>query len=600
MRKFGFFILSILASIGFMVVALSALGIYLASSFDPGNRAIATAPDKIILTLDLDKPLVEGSGGPRIEGFNLRRATTLQEAVIAIRKATEDSRVVAIKATLNTPPLGLAQSQEIRDAIAAFRASGKQAYLFSETMGEGQGALPTYYLASAFSEIWMQPSGTVGIAGIGTEGLFLKKFLERFGVKADFVGKGEYKSAPEMFTNTSMSPANREQTEALLQSWYTQMVEGIAADRKITVDEIKAMVNDGPQMAKDAQDSRLIDHLGYRDQFDAALKKQIPSDAQNVALNKYAALPLPDATAPVKNVALIHAIGEINRTGGPESPFSDNTGIHADKMVKAIRQAADDEDIAAVLLRVSSPGGSYVASDTIWREIVRAKEKGKPVIVSMGDTAASGGYFIAMHADRIFASPATVTGSIGVFTGKMVIGEALKKLDINTERIVLGDSAGMFSATTEFSPEDLARLNRQLDATYADFIGKAAQGRGKSVEDIDKVARGRVWSGTDAIGAGLVDETGGFLQALDYTKTKIGLKPTDRVTLVDMTGGSEAWWDIFKYLGAEEMPDDIENFFRAAAWFTKVVSPLMNQMARVENDGPQLYMAPMAIPAGHQ
>ncbi|MBY0510537.1 MAG: signal peptide peptidase SppA [Rhodospirillaceae bacterium] len=317
-----------------------------------------------------------------------------------------------------------------------------------------------------------------------------------------------------------------------------------------------------------------------------------------MTLKRYAALPPADGPSAHKRVAVLHAIGQIDRTGGDENPFASSTGVHADKMVKAIRKAADDRKIDAMLLRIDSPGGSYVASDTIWREVVRAKEKGKPVVVSMGDTAASGGYFIAMPADRIFASPATVTGSIGVFTGKMVIGGAMDKLDINRERVAFGDSAGMFSATTDFSPKDLERLNRQLDATYADFTGKAAQGRGKTVEEIHKVARGRVWSGTDAIGAGLVDELGGFLQALDYTKTKIGLKTTDRVTLVEFSDSAESWWDILKYFDDSDVPDDVENFFRTAIWFNNVMGPFMRQMSRADNHGPQLYMAPMEMPAG--
>jgi protease-4 len=596
MRTFGLIVLTFFASIGLVVMLFVGSGIYLVLSMGD-RRPVAAAPDKIILTIDLDKGFVEGDGGPKLEGFNFRNATTLQDAVLAIRKAKDDPRVVAIKATMNTPAIGLAQSQEVRDAVAEFRAAGKPAYLFSETMGEGQGALPAYYLAAAFGEIWLQPSGTVGIAGIGTEGIFLKKFLDRFGIKGSFVAKGEYKSAPEMFTNTAMSPANREETEALLGSWFTQMVDGIAADRKLDVAKVKAFVDEGPQMAPEAKDNGLVDKLGYHDEFEAALKKDT-ADAKPMNLTRYAALPLPDGLTASKRIAVLHAVGQIDRTGGEENPFASSTGIHADKMVKAIRKAADDKKIDAVLLRIDSPGGSYVASDTIWREVVRAKEKGKPVIVSMGDTAASGGYFIAMPADRIFASPATVTGSIGVFTGKMVIGEAMNKLDINRERITFGDSAGMFSATTDFSPKDLERLNRQLDATYADFTGKAAQGRGKTVEEIHKVARGRVWSGADAIGAGLVDELGGFLQALDYTKTKIGLKTTDRVALVEFSDSAESWWDIFKYFDDSDVPDDVENFVRTAAWFTKVMGPLMGQMSRADNHGPQLYMAPMEMPAG--
>ncbi len=594
MRTFGLVILSLFAGVGLIVVALFVGGAYLAVNFADGKKSNAdvSAPSKIVLEVDLDKGLVEGKGGPRLEGFNIHSATTLQDAVLAIRKAKDDRRVVALKANLSNPSLGLAQSQELRGAVAEFKAAGKPAFIFSETIGEGEGALPTYYLAAGFGDIWVQPSATVGIAGIGTEAFFLKDFLAKLGVKANFVARGEYKSAPEMLTNTQMSPANREETQALLGGWFGQMVDGIAADRKITTDQVKAIIDQGPQMAKEAQEKGLIDHLGYRDQFEAAMKKQF-TDAKNVTLARYAHMPVPGVGTASKRIAVIHAIGEIDRGGGDDSPFSSADGIHADRMVKAIRKAADDKKIDAILLRVDSPGGSYVASDTIWREVVRAKELGKPVIVSMGNTAASGGYFIAMPADRIFASPATVTGSIGVFTGKMVVADTLAKLNINKERITFGESTGMFSATSEFSPKDLERINHMLDVTYADFTGKAAQGRGKSVEEIQKVARGRVWTGADAIGAGLVDELGGFLQALDYTKTKIGLKATDRVSLVEFSDSKEGWWDFFKYFDDSDVPNDVEGFFRAMVWFGNVIKPVMAEMNAANDNAPQLYWEPV-------
>ncbi len=591
MRTFGLIVLGLFAGIGLLVMAVIGGGIYFVAGLDRPREPIAATPDKIVLTMDLDEALVEGAGGRNLKGFSFQSSNTLQEAVVALRKAKDDARVVAIKATLSNPSFGLAQTQEIRDAVADFRTSGKPAYLFSETMGEGDGSLPTYYLAAAFSELWVQPSGTIGIAGIGTEAFFLKKFLERLGIKGNFVARGEYKSAPEMFTNTEMSAPNREETQALLGSWFNQMVAGIAADRKMTVDAVKALTDQGPQMAQDALAKGLVDKLGYRDEFDEAMKKQLAS-AKDMRLDRYADLPQAGSGSTDKRIAIIHAIGEIDRVGGETGPFSSQTGIHANKMTKAIRKAADDKKISAILLRVDSPGGSYVASDTIWREIVRAKERGNPVIVSMGDTAASGGYFIAMPADRIFASPATVTGSIGVFTGKMVLADALNKLDINRERIAFGDSAGMFSATSEFSPKDIERLNRSLDVTYADFTGKAAKGRNKTVAEIDKVARGRVWSGADAIGAGLVDELGGFLKALDYTKTKIGLKPSDVVTLVQFPASKESWMDIFNFFGDTDVPDDVENFFHTAVWFTKLVAPIMHQV-EARDDGPQLYMTPL-------
>jgi len=388
-----------------------------------------------------------------------------------------------------------------------------------------------------------------------------------------------------------MSPANREETEALLRSWYEQMASGIATARNIEPAVVKALIDEGPQMAQEALDKKLVDKLAYRDEFDEAMKKQF-AGAEAMAIRRYAGVSVPGAATARKRIAVINAVGQIDRTGGEDGPFADNDGIHADRMVRAIRKAADDSKVDAIILRVDSPGGSYVASDTIWREIVRAKEKGKPVIASMGDTAASGGYFIAMPADRIFASPATVTGSIGVFTGKIVIGEALNKLDIHRERVTYGESAGMFSATEDFSPKDLERLNRQLDATYADFTTKAAQGRKKTVEEIHKVARGRVWTGTDALDAGLVDELGGFLKALDYTKTRIGLQAADRVSLVEYTDSRESWWDFLKYFDESDVPDDVQGFFRAIAWFSNLMS--MFQSLDAQTRGPQLYMEPVS------
>jgi protease-4 len=593
MRTFGFIVLGLFSGIGLLTVAGIVGLIYLVASIGDVGRPVATVPNKIILSVDLDKNLVEGKRGTVFDGMSFRSSPTLQDAVVAIRKAKDDARVVAIKATLTNPGAGLAQSQELRDVIAEFRAAGKPALLYSETMGEGAGSLPTYYLAAAFGEIWVQPSGTIGIAGIGTEAFFLKDFLTRFGLKGSFVGRGEYKSAPEMFTNTAMSDPNREQTRALLGSWYEQMVAGIAADRKLSVEAVKALTDEGPQMAKEALDKGLIDHLGYQDEFEAAWKKQ-HAGAEAMDLRRYARLPVPGAATASKRIGVIHAVGQIDRKGNDEPVFSSREGVHADRMVRAIRKAADDREISAIIMRIDSPGGSYVASDTIWREIVRVKAEGKPVVVSMGDTAASGGYFIAMPADRIFASPATVTGSIGVFTGKVVVGEALTKLNINRERITFGESAGMFSATTDFTPADIERLNRTLDATYADFTAKAAQGRGKTVEEIDKVARGRVWSGTDALNAGLVDELGGFLKALDYTKTRIGLAPTDRVRLVEISSSQESWLDYFKFFDDSDVPDDVESFVRAVMWFTKVFAPMMGQV-EARTQGPQLYMEPLPV-----
>jgi protease-4 len=291
-------------------------------------------------------------------------------------------------------------------------------------------------------------------------------------------------------------------------------------------------------------------------------------------------------------VAVINAVGEIDRAKD-DGKLLPSEGIHAESMSKAIRKAADDNDIAAILIRVDSPGGSYVASDTIWREIIKAKEKKKPVIISMGNVAASGGYFIAMPADRIFADAATITGSIGVFSGKVVVEGLLAKLEIGHEQVTFGESAGMFSATRDFSPRDLARLNQMLDATYADFTGKAAQGRGKSQDEIEQVARGRVWSGADAVKNGLVDELGGFTQALDFVKTRIGLKAEDAVTLVAFPEPGRPWLDFFRSLEDDDLPLTALGFMKTLHWFETRLTPFMTMFSAATVEGTQLRMEPI-------
>ncbi len=587
-------IVGVLAALGLLTFVLLSTIMFTIFILDDLGPSSVAAPDKMILTVNLDDGFVEGAAGRRLEGLSFKSQTTLQDAVIAIRNAADDPRVVALKANLSGQALGLAQIQDIRDAVAEFRAAGKPTLLFSETIGEGIGALPAYYLASAFSDIWVQPSGTVGVAGIGSEQLFLKDFLDRLGLKGSFLQRKEYKSAGEMFTNSEMSPASREATEALLESWYDQIVSGIAETRDLPQDTVIALIDRGPLLSGEALDGGLIDHIGYRDEFETALSGRVGT-TDSITLGRYLGFDRDDERPePEKKIALIHAVGEITRGGGAETPFFSDAGVRSTPMSKAIRDAANDEDVDALLIRVDSPGGSYVASDVIWREIKNAKEKSKPIIVSMGNTAASGGYFIAMPADRIFAQPATVTGSIGVILGKLVIGDAAEKLGVNFERISFGESAGMFSSVTDFNEAELTRLNQMLDATYADFTGKAAEGRGMSIDDIDKVARGRVWSGSDALEVGLVDELGGFGRAIDYTKTQIGLAEDDAVWLVPYPAPEDPFRSLLRALEDGQLPFGIMSFMRAAAWVSQTLTPVFGEYNALQRNSVQLYMPPIA------
>lgn len=593
MRVIGKILLGLLAVVGFFTLLFFGLSIY-ALSHLRGSTPAMPVSGRAVLAINLDDTFIEGSSGRRIEGFGLKSHVSLQDTILAIKRAKQDSHIVGIKANLSSQSLGLAQIQEMREAMADFRAGGKPVFLYSETIGEGEGALPGYYLASAFGNIWVQPSGTVGIAGIGTEEFFLKKFLDRFGLKGSFVARKEYKSAPETFTATSMSPANREAMTALIGSWFEQITTGIAADRGLDAAQVKALVDKGPLLATEALESKLIDHLGYRDEFEAMVKSELKG-AGDVTLVRYVGSEavMKKATGR-KKVAVINAVGEIDRAKDDGKIIPDD-GIHAESMSKAIRKAADDKDIDAILLRIDSPGGSYVASDTIWREIIKTREKKKPVIVSMGNVAASGGYFIAMPADRIFADAATITGSIGVFSGKVVIDGALAKLDIGHEQLTFGESAGMFSATRDFSPRDLVRLNQMLDATYADFTGKAAQGRGKSAAEIERVARGRVWSGADAVKNGLVDELGGFTKALDFVKTRIGLKPEDQVNLVVFPEPGRPWLDLFRSLEDDDLPLTALGFMKTLHWFETRLAPFMTMFSAATMEGQQLRMEPVGV-----
>ncbi len=594
MKFLGKLILGVFASIGFFIVALTGLGIYAVMKAENLGPATPTPPAKIVLKLDLDEGFVEGSSGRRLEGFSLKSRTTLQDAIIAIRRAKDDARVVGIVANMTEQPLGLAQVQDVRDVIAEFRTSGKPALLYSETIGEGTGATPSYYLASSFSELWVQPSGTVGLAGIGIEQPFFKGFLDRFGVKANVIQRKEYKSAMENLTNERISPANKEALQALLGSFFDQFVSGISKDRSLDAAVVRRMIDKGPLLSQEALEAKLIDRLGYRDEFEAEVEKRLP-DAEAVEINKYLAYgPLPGRAEPKKKVAVINAIGEITRGSDDNDPFGSSDGVKSESFAEAVSDAAADDSIDAILLRIDSPGGSYVASDTIWRELVLAKAK-KPIIVSMGNTAASGGYFLAMSADRVFAQPATITGSIGVIMGKLVFGGAFSKLDINWDRISFGDSAGMFSSTTEFSPKDWARLNEMIDAAYADFTTKAAKGRNKDVAELERNARGRVWTGADALKAGLVDELGGYGRAIDYTKEKLGLKPTDTVRLVPFPAPEDPWKKLFKAFEDGGLPFGIMSGLSTINTLLHDVAPLTEAGKAMNRSGVQMYAEPVRV-----
>ncbi|NBT33648.1 MAG: hypothetical protein EBT13_17575, partial [Rhodobacteraceae bacterium] len=311
------------------------------------------------------------------------------------------------------------------------------------------------------------------------------------------LGASEAAEDPRFRTNADRV-ANREALDAVFGSIFDSVVDGIAGSRKLTSKDVLAFMANGPLLAQEAQDGGLVDQLAYRDEFEARIDEEF-DDAEKVSVNRYLSFGLPkDAPEADHSIAMIHAIGPIQRGEADAGPFGGEQVIGGDTLAQAIRGAAEDDDIDAILMRIDSPGGSYVASDTVWREVIKAKETGKPIIASMGNTAASGGYFIAMAADRIFAAPGTITGSIGVIMSTLVAEDAFEKLDVNWVTLTYGERGDMYTITREPTEEELDRINRSLDAIYDDFTSKAALGRDMPVEAMRNIAKGRIWSGVDA------------------------------------------------------------------------------------------------------
>jgi protease IV len=490
----------------------------------------------IVLELDLTEGVIESRPADPVGAVMARHRLVLAEVIDGLRRAREDRRVVALLARLGGKPIGLAAVQEIRNAVTEFAAAGKTTVAWADTFGEFSAGNVQYYLATAFGKIWLQPSGDLGLTGLAVERVFMRGALDKLGAEFQVAKRHEFKSAAEQLTERGFSAPAREETARMIQSVTDQLAHAIAESRKLSREKVAELIDAGPFLAPRGLAEGLVDELGYRDEVYASVRQQAGPDAILLYLGRYlrgkllaerarqavANLPSGVQGGGEKAVALIHATGPIRRGRSQRSPFQSGS-MGSDTIAAAIRSAAKDEHIRAILLRVDSPGGSYVASDTIWREVVRARAGGKPVVVSMGDVAASGGYFISMAADQIVAQPGTITGSIGVISGKPVLGEALGRAGVSNDRVIQGAHAAMFSQLQPFSQDEWALVDDWLDSIYADFIGKVAQGRGMTKEQVHEVAKGRVWTGADAAGNGLVDELGGMDKAAAIARRRGGL-----------------------------------------------------------------------------
>ncbi len=445
---------------------------------------------------------------------------TLRSFVESLDRAATDPKMKGVVVRVGSLGGGWGKVQELRDAIARFRKSGKPAYAHLEAVGNQE-----YYLATACSKIYAVPQALVMVHGLSAEVTFFRQTLDKLGVEAQFEGVGRYKNAPNQFTEDRFTGPHREQTEALLDSLHGQYVAAIAESRKKTPAEVQALLEGGPYDASAALKAGLLDELVYEEELEGRLHAR-----EKVTPGRYVRSARGFGFDGRPRVALVYAVGEIMSGESYTSPFGGGLAGSA-TLARAIRQARNDASIKAIVLRVDSPGGSSTASDVIWHELQLAR-KSKPVIVSMGDVAASGGYYIAMPGDAIVAQPATITGSIGVFSGKFTLRGLYDKLGLKTEIVERGRNASFFSDYRPWTNEDRTRMRGLMVSFYGDFVSKAAKGRGKSYEDIDRVAQGRVWTGAEALRIGLVDRLGGLETALGLAREKAKLGPDEELSLV--------------------------------------------------------------------
>jgi protease-4 len=477
-----------------------------------------------VLQINLEMPFNEYiPDSPAAEVF-AGGGAKVRDLVEALDRAAGDGRVVGIVARVGAGTSGMAITQEIRDAVLAFRDSGKFAVAYAETIGEAGPGNVGYYAATAFEEIWLQPSGDVSLTGLMSETPFISGALEKLEITPRFDHRYEFKNAMSLFTEKNMTAAHREAMSQLIDSQFGQMVAAIAEARNMTEDEARGMFDHGPFMGQQAVDAGLVDGLRYRDEVRDDIRDRVGGGTEFVDWDSYlkrAGRSNDSGTG----VALIYGVGNILRGESGYNPVLGNLVMGSDSVTAALRDAIDDDDIHAIVFRVDCPGGSAVASESVRREIVRARDAGKPVVVTMGNVAASGGYWVSVNADRIIAQPATITASIGVLNGKFLTTSFWNNLGITFDNVQTSDFSTHYSSSYDFTESGWAYFQSWLDRIYEEFTQRVAEGRDMPLEDVLKIAKGHIWTGEDALNLGLVDELGGFPSALAAVRELLNLTP---------------------------------------------------------------------------
>lgn len=531
------FFVRLFAVIGLILTLGIATGGLLTWSWLTSEGPEEKAPEKIVLSLDLTAPVGEAimdfdASLPALV-YGDEGKTPIIYILRALENAKKDPKVKGVVAFFGTEPLHLSQAQEIAAAIDNFRQSGKFTYIYAPSYGGFGSSNTFYYLASHFENVWMQPVGTIGLSGLGMEAPFGKTALAKLGIETDFMRREEYKSVMENVSQDAFSPTVKANMTSMMESLSQQIAKGIADGRKIEIAKANELIANGPFTSNEAVKNNLITRLGYEDELEKELDDKAGKDSEYLQPADYLYYHYKGYKDEAKGeIAVIYAEGLItdDPPRGPAS-LAEEEIIDTDSIVDAFEEAAKDDKVKAILFRVNSPGGSPVASETIRRALVKAKESKKPVFVSMGQVAASGGYWISMNADRIIANPATITGSIGVVAGKFVLGGLFDKLGIKWDGMSTSDNAMLWSTRSPFNAKARERMNAMLDETYKTFTDSVAAARKIAPEKMGDVAKGRVFTGEQALQVGLVDELGGLETAVVALKKELKFAPEDRVML---------------------------------------------------------------------
>lgn len=508
--------------VGLVLVAL--IGIALLVAAVRGSEP--TIADNSVLTLRVSGSLPDFVPHDPLRKFFGGDQQSLTDLVEQFNKAKVDNRIKVILLDINMSGVGWGKAEEIRDAIADFRSSGKSVYAYMEI-----GMNKEYYIASACDKIYLAPPGELFINGLAADVMFFRGSLDKLGVYPDIFQIGKYKSAGDTFTRKEMSPEHRDFMNSLLDDLFNRYVSAIAKARGKTEDEVRAIIDDAPYGSQKAKEVGLIDGVAYREEVEKELKTKLGyKDSENLKLvstSDYNQVS-PESLGLDKgeNIAVIYATGEIN-SGQSENSPGGGQSIGSATLSRAITDAREDKSIKAIVIRVDSPGGSGLASDIIWHAVDAAREK-KPVVISMGDVAASGGYYISAPASKILAQPSTITGSIGVVAGKPVLRGFYDWIGLSNEYILRGKNAGMFRETEKFSDSERVKFEDWIKNTYYnDFVPKVAKGRNKDAAYVDSVGQGRVWTGSQGKEKGLVDEFGGLDRAVEVAK-ELARLPKDK------------------------------------------------------------------------